>query len=160
MLQASDNQIAELLVRELDRHAGGAGTTAGGLVQVRDALTHLGVPLAGVSMLDGSGLSHADRSTCRALLATLTLGDDRPLAAVEAGLPVAGVSGSLVHLFAGTPLAGRLAAKGGYIDGVAALVGRIDGSHGRRFALVANGPFPFITGLALEEHVAEAVASA
>ncbi len=30
MLRASDNQIAELLVREIDHQAGGAGTTAGG----------------------------------------------------------------------------------------------------------------------------------
>src|SRR5207244_4227174 len=31
MLRSSDNLAAELLVKELDRHAGGAGTTAGGL---------------------------------------------------------------------------------------------------------------------------------
>ena len=34
MLRASDNLIAEMLVRELDRAEGGTGTTAGGLAVV------------------------------------------------------------------------------------------------------------------------------
>ena len=153
MLQASDNQIAELLVRELDRQAGGRGTTPAGLRVVQAEVQRLGVPLTGVSLVDGSGLSAQDRDTCRTLLATLNLGDTTRLAALASGLPVAGVSGGLANLFRGTPIAGRLAAKGGYITGVTSLVGRLAAPHPVRFAFVANGPFDYPGGVAFASRV-------
>ena len=159
MLQASDNQIAELLVRELDRHAGGRGTTAGGVALVMREAARLGLPTAGLSLVDGSGLSPSDRATCVTLLGALSLGDAPPLAALETGLPVAGVSGTLATLFRGTSLAGRLAAKGGYITGVTGLVGRLDGAHPVRFAFLANGPFSYPAGLGLSERVVTALAA-
>lgn len=158
MLRASDNQIAELLVRELDRAAGGTGSTAAGVGLVMADVARLGLPRAGLRLVDGSGLSPGDHVTCRTLLAALDLGDQRRFSAITAGLPVAGVDGTLTYLFRDSPLAGHLAAKGGYIDGVAALVGRVDTGRPRRFALVVNGDFSFTTGLQLEEHVAEAIA--
>ncbi|MDP9073403.1 MAG: D-alanyl-D-alanine carboxypeptidase/D-alanyl-D-alanine-endopeptidase [Actinomycetota bacterium] len=159
MLQASDNQIAELLVRELDRRAGGAGTMAGGVREVMADMGRLGLPVQGLSLVDGSGLSHANQVTCRTLLAALDQGDQPRFGALTAGLPVAGVSGGMSFLFTGTPLAGRLAAKGGYISGVTAMVGRLSGPRPRHFALVANGSFSFGDGLGLSERVAKIVAA-
>ena len=157
MLRASDNQIAELLVLALDRQAGGAGSTAGGVRQVAAAAARLGLPVAGLSLVDGSGLSATDHVTCSTLLGALDLGYQPRFSAIGNGLPVAGVSGTLTHLFSGTPLAGRLAAKGGYLSGVTALVGQVSGPHPTRFAFVANGRLPFADGLALSERVAESV---
>ena len=158
MLRTSDNQVAELLVRELDRAAGGRGTTAGGVQVVMAAAAGLGLPVAGLDLVDGSGLSRSDRVSCRTLLAALELGDHPGFGALVSGLPVAGVSGTLAPLWKGTPLAGRLAAKGGYISGVTALVGRLSGPTPRHFALVADGTFGFSDGLGLAERVAEIVA--
>jgi len=159
MLRASDNQIAELLVRELDRRARGSGSSVGGILQVMADVARLGLPVLGLSLVDGSGLSHANRATCRALLGALNLGDQPKFSSLSAGLPVAGVSGSMIDFLSGTPVAGRLAAKGGYISGVTALVGRLSGPNPRRFALVANGAFSYTEGLGLLEEVVRALAA-
>jgi D-alanyl-D-alanine carboxypeptidase/D-alanyl-D-alanine-endopeptidase (penicillin-binding protein 4) len=157
MLHASDNQIAELVVREIDRQGGGKGSTARGVQLVMSDVNSIGLPTAGLTMVDGSGLSAADHVTCRTLLAALGLGDQARFSTLSTGLPVAAVSGGMYYLFRGTPAAGRLAAKGGYITGVSALVGRLDEGHPLRFAYIVNGPFSFTAGLALEENLVAAL---
>jgi serine-type D-Ala-D-Ala carboxypeptidase/endopeptidase (penicillin-binding protein 4) len=158
MLRASDNQIAELLVREIDRRDGGPGTTAGGVTFVMQAASQLGLPARGLSLVDGSGLSSVDRVSCDTLLAALDLGDLPRFSVMATGLAVAGVSGTLINLYRGTPLVGRLAAKGGYIAGVTALVGRWSGLVPLRFSFVANGPFSFAVGLGLQQRVVAVLA--
>lgn len=161
MLRASDNLIAELLVRELDRHAGGAGTTAGGTRLVLETDARLGLPLAGVHLIDGSGLDDGDRATCTALLAAMDLGGRSGFSAIGDGLAVAGQSGTLVHRFVGTSLAGRLAAKTGWIDNVAGMVGRLQVPAGRtlRFALLVNQPMHYVDAVAIEDHFLDALMS-
>jgi D-alanyl-D-alanine carboxypeptidase/D-alanyl-D-alanine-endopeptidase (penicillin-binding protein 4) len=161
MLRASDNLIAELLVRELDRHAGGAGTTAGGLHIVVQKDAQLGLPLSGVHLVDGSGLDAGDRATCAALLASMDLGARPGFQAITAGLAVAGVSGTLVHRFVGTALAGHLAAKTGWIDNVAGMVGRLQlpGRPAIRFALLVNQPLRYVDALAIENRFVNALAT-
>jgi D-alanyl-D-alanine carboxypeptidase/D-alanyl-D-alanine-endopeptidase (penicillin-binding protein 4) len=160
MLRASDNQIAELLVREIDRRAGGRGTTAGGVSLVIQEAAHLGLPAGGLSLVDGSGLSAVDRVSCDTLLAALDLGDQPRFSVMATGLAVAGISGTLTNLYRGTPVAGRLAAKGGYISGVTALVGRLSAPGPLRFSFVANGPFSFTVGLGLQQRVVAVLAAA
>ncbi len=127
MLRESDNAIAEMLVKELALTAGGPGTTAGGASAVASTLQTLGVPLGGVTIIDGSGLDRANQATCRALLSTLALVDDDPRYAVlYEGLAVAGVSGTLRERLTGTALEGRLRAKTGFLDDVAGLAGFVD----------------------------------
>jgi D-alanyl-D-alanine carboxypeptidase/D-alanyl-D-alanine-endopeptidase (penicillin-binding protein 4) len=157
MLHASDNQIAELVVREIARQGGGTGTTARGVQLVMTDVRALGVPTTGWSMVDGSGLSAADHVSCRTLLGALDLGDQTRFSTLATGLPVAAVSGGLYALFRGTPAAGRLAAKGGYITNVSALVGRLNEGHPLRFAFIVNGPFSYGAGLALEENLVAAL---
>jgi serine-type D-Ala-D-Ala carboxypeptidase/endopeptidase (penicillin-binding protein 4) len=161
MLRSSDNLTAELLVREMDRQAGGNGTTAGGLRLVLADMARLGVPTAGTQLVDGSGLDGGNRTTCTALLTALGLGDQARFSALRTGLAVAGQNGTLVNRFLATPIAGHLVAKTGSIDGVNALVGRLDGTlSGRplRFALVANGSFGYRVGVGLEDRVVAALA--
>lgn len=161
MLRASDNLIAELLVRELDRHAGRSGTTAGGVQIVMQKDAQLGLPLSGVHLVDGSGLDAGDRATCAALLASMDLGARPGFQAIAAGLAVAGVSGTLVHRFVGTALAGRLAAKTGWIDNVAGMVGRLQlpGRPATRFALLVNQPMRYVDALAIENRFVNALAT-
>lgn len=159
MLRSSDNMIAELLVREIDRQAGGRGTTAGGIALVSSAVARLGVPVDGLHLVDGSGLDPGNRASCRTLLGAFDLGDRSRFASMRTGLAVAGQSGTLVNRFLGTPVAGHLQAKTGFIDGANALVGRLDGGVGPplRFALIANGSFPYRVGAALEDRVVAAL---
>ena len=159
MLRSSDNLAAELIVKEMDKKAGGTGTTAGGLAIVADTVQRLGIPVAGLHMGDGSGLDPGDRAACSSLLAALNLGDKPGFAALASGLAVAGQSGTLVNRFRGTPLAGHLAAKTGSIDCAVSMVGRLDLKRPLHFALIVNGPCDYNTAIAYEDRVAMALAT-
>jgi D-alanyl-D-alanine carboxypeptidase/D-alanyl-D-alanine-endopeptidase (penicillin-binding protein 4) len=71
MLATSDNNTAELLVKEIGLAAGGAGTRAAGLAAIRSTLEHWGTPTAGLVLDDGSGLSNENRVTCGAFVDVL-----------------------------------------------------------------------------------------
>ena len=66
LLHTSDNNTAELMVKEIGYAATGEGTRTAGLAVVRDRLASWAVPLAGVELQDGSGLSRDNRLTCAA----------------------------------------------------------------------------------------------
>ncbi len=138
MLRASDNWIAELLVRAIDKAAGGAGTTAGGLAVVRRSAAQAGIPMTGVQMDDGSGLSRTDRATCHELLAALDLGNQSAYQPILAGLPVAGQAGTLAARYVGTPLAGKVRAKTGSLDNAGGMVGVVSVGAATRFAFLDN----------------------
>ena len=156
MIRASDNWIAELLVRQLDRAAGGTGTTVGGLAVVMHQAAALGLPMTGVQMDDGSGLSHTNRATCRELLAALDLGDKAGLTPITSGLATAGQTGTLAGRFAHSPIAGKLRAKTGSIQNAAGMVGVLSVGPVLRFAYLVNQPAPE-AGLYAEEDQAVAV---
>src|SRR4029079_3504330 len=67
----SDNFTAELLLKELGAIAADRGTTAAGAAVVTKQLAAADVPLTGVRIVDGSGLSSLDRLTPNALVGTL-----------------------------------------------------------------------------------------
>ncbi|HZQ84613.1 MAG TPA: D-alanyl-D-alanine carboxypeptidase/D-alanyl-D-alanine-endopeptidase [Acidimicrobiales bacterium] len=137
MLEESDNDTAELLVKELGHRFGGAGTTTAGLGVLHATLADAGLPMAGWTAVDGSGLDRADRATCRLLVDTLTNGPHA--GEIVDALPVAAGNGTLAHRFVGHPAAGRLRGKTGSLDGVISLSGVVDSSVGRvSFALVMN----------------------
>jgi D-alanyl-D-alanine carboxypeptidase/D-alanyl-D-alanine-endopeptidase (penicillin-binding protein 4) len=138
MLRTSDNFTAEELVRELGARFGGAGTHDAGLAVIRDQLTKLGVPLDGVTLVDGSGMSFSDRATCRAVATTLALKDRPTFSALADGLAVPGAPGTLAKRYVGTPLAARLRAKTGSITRVQALAGTLAGGVPLRFVLLQN----------------------
>lgn len=138
MLRESDNTTAELLLRELGLRVLGTGTTGAGRRVVVDTLRRMGLPMAGVRVVDASGLDRGNRVTCRFLVALLT---DAPTAALTAGgLPVAAQSGTLYRRFLATPVAGHVRAKTGTIRGVSGLAGHADGAGDRplTFAYIQN----------------------
>jgi D-alanyl-D-alanine carboxypeptidase len=152
MLGSSDNDLAEAMARQVAIASGGAATFVGGAKAVKAAVTRLGVDPQGVVLVDGSGLSPADRIRPTALvqLMRLALGQGHPeLAPILAGLPVAGFSGTLLDRFAGTAAgaAGLVRAKTGTLDGVVALAGYAEDASGRIlvFAIVAHGVAPTAT---------------
>jgi D-alanyl-D-alanine carboxypeptidase/D-alanyl-D-alanine-endopeptidase (penicillin-binding protein 4) len=140
MVRESDNATAELLTKELGHKESGEGSTAAGVAVSRDVLAGAGLPLDGVTLVDGSGLSRADRVTCGLL--TALLGEAGTGSALERSLAVAGRTGSLAERFLGTPLVGRLRGKTGSLNGVETLAGVVETDSGRAlsFAYLLNGP--------------------
>src|SRR5262249_48024946 len=59
----SDNFTAEMLLKQVGAVQRGAGTARAGTAETRALLSAAGVPLSGVRMVDGSGLSLIDRWT-------------------------------------------------------------------------------------------------
>ena len=157
MLATSDNHIAELLTRLLGLKLAGDGSTGAGVHAVVSEASTLGIPTAGVRMVDGSGLSAGNRSTCPELLAAYRLGAQPRFAGLWSGLPVAGRTGTLYRQWGGTPLAGRVVAKTGWIDGVAAIVGTVSGPHPVQFALAMNGPFNYAQAAARQAQALDAL---
>lgn len=103
VLQVSDNEGAESLLRHVGLATDRAGSFAGGTAGVHEVLTGLGVPLDRVEMFDGSGLSRDDRVSLEAIGEIVQLGadPDHPgLRVLTTGLPVAHFSGSLTSRFA------------------------------------------------------------
>jgi len=159
MLSASDNLIAELLVRQIDKHAGGTGTTPGGVAAVLSEATQLGVPTPGAVMLDGSGLAPGDRATCPELLAALQVGTRAGFEAITAGLPVAGHSGTLAGRYVTSPLAGKLRAKTGSIANVGGMVGTLDITRPLSFAYLVNDTMNETQLFAKEDQLVQALAT-
>lgn len=137
MLRDSDNGTAELLVKEVGRRRRGSGSTAAGTRAIADHAAETGVPVEGIVLADGSGLSDVAKLTCRALTALLDLRS----AALDGRLAVAGRDGTLTRRFLATPAEGRLRAKTGSLEGMAALAGYVDAPSGIRlsFAYIVSG---------------------
>ena len=157
MLTDSDNETAELLVKELGRRRAGGGSTDAGAVAIEARLAEWGLPIATTVVADGSGLSTEARLSCGLLTQLLTLreGDLYPR------LAVAGVSGTLARRYRGTDLAGRFRGKTGSLDGVAAVAGYAEAPSGRiSFAVVLNGLAHGDSGRGITDRVLRALLAA
>jgi D-alanyl-D-alanine carboxypeptidase/D-alanyl-D-alanine-endopeptidase (penicillin-binding protein 4) len=139
MDRESDNFTAELMLKELGAEIGKSGTTATGAAVVRRALAAAGVPLAGVSIVDGSGLSLDDRLTAQALASILVSAWDDPVIhhPFWAALSVAGVNGTLEHRMQLRPARGAVHAKTGTTDEASALSGYAGSRYA--FSVLQNG---------------------
>lgn len=137
----SDNFQAELLLKELGAEVGAGGTTAAGAAVVTRALAAAGVPLAGVRIVDGSGLSLDDRMTPRALAALLRLAwsNVELRQSFMRALPVAGVNGTLEHRMERAPARGVVRAKTGTTNRASSLSGYVGNRY--VFSILQNG-FP------------------
>lgn len=109
----SDNFIAEELLKTIGAEVGAGGTTSAGAAVVTRDLAAAGIPLAGVRIVDGSGLSLDDRLTARAISSLLTYAWNDPAlrGTLWAALPVAGVSGTLEDRLARPLRAARCARR-------------------------------------------------
>lgn len=160
MDQASDNFTAEMLTKELGAVQADKGTTAAGVGVVSRLLAEAGIPLAGVRMVDGSGLSLLDRTTPTALVALLRVMWNDPELEPElvAALPLAARTGTLHDRMRGTAAAGVVRAKTGTTDNSTALSGFV----GRRyvFSVIVNGfPVSWLWSRVAEDKFAIALAA-
>ena len=135
----SDNFRAEMVLKELGAESGTGGTTAAGAAVVRRSLAAAGVPLAGVAIADGSGLSRLDRLTAHAIasILTTTWNDQSLKTAFWAALPAAGEQGTLAHRLNKTAAVGVVHAKTGTTNEASALSGYVRDRFA--FVVVQNG---------------------
>jgi D-alanyl-D-alanine carboxypeptidase/D-alanyl-D-alanine-endopeptidase (penicillin-binding protein 4) len=135
----SDNFEAEMLLKELGAVQAGAGTTAAGAGVATGLLAEAGVPLAGVRIVDGSGLSLLDRLTPAAVVALLEAMWNDPDQRLEllSSLPVAARTGTLHDRMLHTAAAGVVRAKTGTTSNASALSGFVGDRY--VFSILQNG---------------------
>jgi D-alanyl-D-alanine carboxypeptidase/D-alanyl-D-alanine-endopeptidase (penicillin-binding protein 4) len=145
-LKYSNNFIAECLLKWMALGPAPAPGTPpaswpAGAAALRARLAALGVPLGDARLVDGSGLSRANRVSARLLVEALRRGEAAFEAGPEllAGLPIAALDGTLERRANGAR--GRVRAKTGSLDGVTSLAGFARTERGRDlvFAVIVNG---------------------
>ena len=139
MDRESDNFTAELLLKQVAVASGAVGSTAAGATAVFGTLLGTGVPVKGVRLVDGSGLSYLDRLTARALAGLLRTAWGTPSVGptLFSALPVAGVSGTLRHRLRSGPARGNVVAKTGTLEIASALSGYVRRRY--VFSVLQNG---------------------
>jgi serine-type D-Ala-D-Ala carboxypeptidase/endopeptidase (penicillin-binding protein 4) len=142
ILNSSQNWFAEMLLKQLGRQLGRAGSWAEGLtLERRFLIDSMGIDSSQFSLVDGSGLGATNAVTPNALMRLLQFARRRPrMEAFLDALPRSGARGSLRTRFLGTPAEGLVLAKPGSITGVNGLAGYLDLANGRRvtFAVLVN----------------------
>jgi D-alanyl-D-alanine carboxypeptidase/D-alanyl-D-alanine-endopeptidase (penicillin-binding protein 4) len=131
----SDNDTAELVLKEVGFKASGTGSTDAGLAAVKKQLADWGIT-SGYSQFDGSGLASENKISCDVFASLL----NRYANVFPPTLAVAGVSGTLTTVFTNQSVKGRLVAKTGTLSGVKSLVGYlpVNGTDPVVFTLLMN----------------------
>jgi serine-type D-Ala-D-Ala carboxypeptidase/endopeptidase (penicillin-binding protein 4) len=134
----SDNFLAEMLLKALGASFGGGGSTFSGAQVVRDTLDDFGVR---PRIVDGSGLSRANRTTPRQVVRLLERMQAQEIAPTWlSSLAVTGRTGTVRRRLRGTPAAGRCRVKTGTIRAVSNLAGVCESPGGPvAFAWLMNG---------------------
>jgi PBP4 family serine-type D-alanyl-D-alanine carboxypeptidase len=135
----SDNFMAEMVLKAVGALGNGIGSTASGLAVARSVLQKLiGSDVDTLHLVDGSGLSSANRLTASAVAELLAqVAKDPTLGpALRQALAIAGVDGTLADR-AGC----HCIAKTGTLDGVSSLSGYATTLSGTRYAfsILMNG---------------------
>ena len=135
MLVNSDNNTAELLLKEIGFAAKKSGTTEAGLAAVHEKLAQWKID-NGTILFDGSGLASGNRISCDTFMALLSRFDT----VIPHLLAVAGVSGTIRDVFTDEPVNAKLRGKTGTLNGVKSLVGYlpIENSDPVIFSLIMN----------------------
>lgn len=136
----SDDFFAEMLTKQLGVRFGGGGTTEAGAQVISSVAAGLGVH---PTIVDGSGLSRADRSSPLEVVDLLrAVWGNQTGALLRSALPIVGVDGTVRGIGLRTAAQGRCSAKTGTLDFVTNLAGYCDsrGGHVLAFALFTDGP--------------------
>lgn len=135
MLVNSDNNTAEMVLKEIGYIKKKSGSTAAGLQAVQEYFAEQKLTPA-PQMFDGSGLSSSDNASCSSFMKVL----NQQASELAPLLAVAGTSGTLISAFEDSPMTGRLLGKTGTLSGVKSLVGYlpIEGGQPVVFSLIMN----------------------
>ncbi|MDZ7773529.1 MAG: D-alanyl-D-alanine carboxypeptidase/D-alanyl-D-alanine-endopeptidase [Balneolaceae bacterium] len=117
------------------------GSTELGLGLIENFAHEMGMDTTRVELTDAAGMSPATLLTAEDLNRLLVGMQSHPhFDTWRNSLAIAGVDGSISHRFQGTPLAGNLRGKTGYVSGVRALSGYLEAASGRPliFTMMTN----------------------
>jgi D-alanyl-D-alanine carboxypeptidase/D-alanyl-D-alanine-endopeptidase (penicillin-binding protein 4) len=135
----SDNFTAELLLKQLGAVEEGVGSSAAGAKAALRILRETSIPVAGVRLVDGSGLSPRNRLTATALIGILVAAWHNPVIrpSFVRSLAVAGHTGTLEDRMERPPVRGAVLAKTGTTSESSALSGYVKSRFA--FAVLQNG---------------------
>jgi D-alanyl-D-alanine carboxypeptidase/D-alanyl-D-alanine-endopeptidase (penicillin-binding protein 4) len=142
-MKRSDNALTRLAYLQLGsahpRAAEFASTRAAAEAQVRDWLREHGIADRGLVMDNGSGLSRSERISPAQLAAMLQAALAKPYAPeLIAGLPLAGVDGTLSRRLRGTAAEGQARLKTGTLRDAVGLAGTLKDARGRLWVVAAH----------------------
>ncbi|HKO74404.1 MAG TPA: D-alanyl-D-alanine carboxypeptidase/D-alanyl-D-alanine-endopeptidase [Gaiellaceae bacterium] len=159
MDRQSDNFYAEMLTKLVGALEADEGTTSAGTKVIRRELRSRDVPMRGVVLSDGSGLSAYDRLTATAvarLLRSAFADSDISQVFVDS-LPVAGVNGTLFDRMTSGPAYRNVYAKTGTTDSASALSGYVRSRY--VFSILMNGsPIPWWYARQAQDRFAQVLA--
>jgi len=149
MLLESENNVAEVLYRQVALKRGLPGTWAGGRRAAQATLQELGLGTKGMRLLDGSGLSRRDRVTAQFLASVIRLSRTNPRFAAmydANAMPRAGMTGTLAAKYGrfntspSSCAKGEIRAKTGTLFDTISLAGVAQGEDGKdkAFAILVN----------------------
>lgn len=146
MLAESDNYVAEVLARMTAAELGKEASNTGAVAAVRQVLTNLGLPMDDVVTTDNCGLAVGNLispARLAQLVRIMVMDPASDMGQALPGLPIAGLSGSLVERFDKSPQvagAGLVRAKTGSLNSVTSLSGYVINSQGRLvvFSIIGN----------------------
>jgi D-alanyl-D-alanine carboxypeptidase/D-alanyl-D-alanine-endopeptidase (penicillin-binding protein 4) len=135
----SHNFTAEVLMRE----ASDAWDVNRAALATTRWMQAQGLPMRGLRVRDGSGLSRGNRLTTRSLSVLLWRMAQHPLGAYyQASMAIAGQRGTLRNYFRGTSLQGRFWGKTGTLSGVRSISGILETADGPRYvSMISNGAY-------------------
>ncbi|MFY9231328.1 MAG: D-alanyl-D-alanine carboxypeptidase/D-alanyl-D-alanine-endopeptidase [Candidatus Nanopelagicales bacterium] len=143
-LTDSDNNYAEALAHLVGGKLLGDPSFAGGAQATVQVLAEAGLPIAGLTLVDGSGLSRRNLippALLAELLSDVVVGQDADLTPIGSSLAIAGFTGTLESRFGTAATAdgrGFVHAKTGTLTGVTSLAGTVLDAEGRTlvFAMI------------------------
>ncbi|HMK85547.1 MAG TPA: D-alanyl-D-alanine carboxypeptidase/D-alanyl-D-alanine-endopeptidase [Steroidobacteraceae bacterium] len=152
----SNNVMARQLLLTLGAERyGGPATLEKADRAVLDWWRGRGLPLEGLVIDNGSGLSRSARISALEMAAVLLAAFHSPYAPeFIASLPLAGLDGTLKRRMLGAP-AGSVRLKTGHIDGVSGVAGYVTSASGKTYVLVS-----FVNDARADEGAGEAVHAA
>jgi D-alanyl-D-alanine carboxypeptidase/D-alanyl-D-alanine-endopeptidase (penicillin-binding protein 4) len=159
MDRQSDNFYAEMFTKLVGALEAGEGSTAAGTTVIRKELRSRDVPLRGVVLSDGSGLSAYDRLTARAVARLLrsAYADSKIAPSFVDSLPTAGVNGTLSDRMTSGPAYQNVYAKTGTTDSASALSGYVRSRY--VFSILMNGnPIPWWYAREAQDRFAQVLA--
>jgi D-alanyl-D-alanine carboxypeptidase len=139
--QFSINWRASKLLRRIGGEIYGQKSNTNGFRAVLDFWKNKGLDLTGFHLDDGNGLSRNNAISPKQLADLLNVMRSSDYFNVfYSSLPIAGYSGTMKKMLAGTPGEGRVRAKTGTIAGVKSLAGYVNtlSGHSLIFAIIVN----------------------
>ncbi|MBU4335531.1 MAG: D-alanyl-D-alanine carboxypeptidase/D-alanyl-D-alanine-endopeptidase [Actinobacteria bacterium] len=142
-LDTSDNTVTEAVSRLVALDQGLPASFDGGTAAVLHAVGTLGVDTTGAHLTDASGLASGSAlpaSLLAGIVRATTSADHPALRSVVAGLPIAGLTGTLFDRYTASDARGLVRAKTGSLPNVTSLAGTLVDADGRAlvFAVLAD----------------------